>query len=299
MSEGASPPRISVCVVCRNEADKLEACLQSVGWTDEILVMDLHSSDGSADVAERHGATVVTRDPFPIVEPLRNELARRATGEWILALDPDERVSPHLADELRRLSGRDDIDLVEIPFSHWDFGHPPTHPLHRFDPKPRFYRRERVSWPDEPNTLPAVAPDRVHRLPARDDLVIVHERNRTVAEAIDRALRYAPAEARARIERGETFTARAMFRRLAQKARRQFVEARAFDDGVPGVVRAAALVAFDFYVWAAFWQQSGARRTPEDDRYTRRIGRAVDIGWTLLRTARGLLGALRRGRGDG
>ena len=186
-------PAISVCVVCRNEADKLDACLDSVAWADELLVMDLQSGDGSAEVAERHGATVVRREPFPIVEPLRNELAARARGEWILALDPDERVSQGLAEELRRISRRDDVDLVEIPFTHWDFGYPPSHRLHRYDPKPRFYRRERVSWPAEPNTLPTVARERRHRLPDRDELVIVHHRNRTVSEAIDRALRYAPA----------------------------------------------------------------------------------------------------------
>jgi len=287
-------PSISVCVVCRNEADKLEACLDSAAWADEILVIDLQSADGSAAVAKRHGATVVTREPFPIVEPLRNELAARARGDWILALDPDERISPGLAEELRRVASRDDVDLVEIPFQHWDFGHPPTHRLHRYDPKPRFYRRERVAWPDEPNTLPRVAPERVHRLPDRDDLVIVHDRNRTVAEAIDRALRYAPAEARARIDAGETFTARAMFRRLAQKSRRQFLDARAFDDGVPGIVRAATLVAFDFYVWAAFWQLSGARRTPEDDRYVRRVGRTVDVAWRAFRAVRAPLRRLRR-----
>ena len=293
MSEAASPPGISVCVVCRNEADKLDACLESIAWADEILVMDLESSDGSVGVAERHGATVVVREPFPIVEPLRNELAAGAANDWILALDPDERVPPGLAAELRRVSARDDVELVEIPFTHWDFGHPPAHRLHRFDPKPRFYRRDRVSWPGEPNTLPKVAPDRVHALPARDDLAIVHDRNRTVAEAIERALRYAPAEAQALIDRGETFTARAMFRRLAQKSRRQFVEARAFDDGVPGVVRAATLVAFDFYVWAAFWQMSGAQRTQEDDRDVRKIGRAVDLAWSMFRIVRVPVRAVR------
>ena len=291
MTEEAS---ISVCVVCRNEADKLEACLKSVAWADELLVMDLRSDDGSAEVAERHGATVVTRDPIPIVEPLRNELAARARGKWILALDPDERVSPGLADELRRLAARDDVDLVEIPFTHWDFGYPPTHRLHRFDPKPRFYRRDRVSWPVEPNTLPTVAPERLHKLANSDELVIVHDRNRSIPEALDRAMRYAPAEAQARIDAGETFTARRMIRRLAQKAHRQFVEARALDDGVPGLVRATVLVAFDFYVWASFWQMSGAQRSAEDDRYVRRIGRVLRLASNSMRAARGPIRVARR-----
>ena len=277
---------ISVCVVCRNEADKLEACLKSVAWADEILVLDLESSDGSADVAARHGATVVTREPIPIVEPLRNELASRARGKWILALDPDERVSPGLADELRRLAAREDVDLVEIPFTHWDFGYPPSHRLHRFDPKPRFYRRERVSWPAEPNRLPSVPPERLHKLAHRDELVIVHERNRTSPEALDRAIRYAPAEAQAMIDRGETFTARRMLTTLAGKTRKQFVYGEPWRDGMPGLLRATVLVAFHIYVWACFWQLSGARRAPEDDALLRRIGRSVAAGRAVYRAAR-------------
>jgi (heptosyl)LPS beta-1,4-glucosyltransferase len=287
-------PAISVCIVCRNEADKLEACLESVAWADEVIVMDLESGDGSAEVAERRGATVFSREPIPIVEPLRNELASRARGEWILALDPDERVSPGLAEELRRVAARDDVDLVEIPFTHWDFGYPPSHPLHRYDPKPRFYRRERVSWPAEPNKLPSVPPERLHKLANRDELVIVHDRNRTIPEALDRAMRYAPAEAQARIDAGETFTARRMIRRLAQKTHRQFVEARALDDGVPGLVRATVLVAFDFYVWASFWQMSGAQRSAEDDRYVRRVGRVLRLASNATRAARGPIRVARR-----
>ena len=287
-------PSISVCVVCRNEADKLDACLESARWADEMVVLDLSSTDDSAEVARKHGARVVVREPVPIVELVRDEVAAAATGDWILALDPDERVSPGLAEELRRLSARDDLDLVEIPYQHWDFGYPPSHPLHRYDPKPRFYRRERVSWPVVPNTLPTVAPERLHRIPGRDELVVVHDRNRTIPEAIERALRYAPAEAQARIDAGETFTARRMIRRLAQKSHRQFVEARAFDDGVPGIVRAGALVAFDFYVWAAFWQMSGAQRTPADDRYVRGIGRVLRLASNARRAARGPIRAGRR-----
>lgn len=282
----SAPVSISVCIVCRNEADKLEACLESVAWADEILVMDLESHDGSKAVAERHGATVVVREPIPIVEPLRNELARRARGEWILALDPDERVSPGLAAELRRLSARDDVDLVEIPFTHWDFGYAPSHRLHRFDPKPRFYRRERVSWPVEPNTLPKVPAERLHRLENRDELVIVHDRNQTIPEALERAVRYAPAEAQAMIDRGEVFTARRMLATIGGKTRKQFVYGEPWRDGVPGVLRATVLVAFHVYVWACFWQLSGARRTPQDDALLRRIGRVVGAGRAVYRAAR-------------
>jgi (heptosyl)LPS beta-1,4-glucosyltransferase len=282
----SSSPRISVCIVCRNEADKLEACLESVGWADEIVVLDLDSTDPSAEVARSHGARVLSHEVIPIVEPLRNVVAEKASGEWILALDPDERVSPGLADELRRLSGRTDIDVVSIPFTNYDLGYPASHPMHRYDPKPRFYRRDRVRWPETPNALPKIDPERVFSLPPQDDLVMIHERNRNVAEAIERALRYAPAEAKAMVDAGEVFTARAMLRTLAAKAYKQFVVGRPWRDGVPGFLRAGLLVVFHFYVWAAFWQLSGAERTHEDDRLMGRIGIAIELARAPGRLAR-------------
>ena len=256
--------------------------------------MDLASSDGSAEVAREHGARVLDHEPVPIVELVRNEVASAASGDWILALDPDERVAPGLPDELRRLSGRDDLDAVAIPVMNYDFGFPASSPIHRFDPKIRFYRPDRISWPTEPNELPEIDPARLHRLPQREDLVLVHDRNRSIPEALERAIRYAPAEAQALLDSGEVFTARKMLLRVVRKARKQYVEARAFDDGVPGIVRATVLVTFHFYVWASFWQLSGARRTVEDDRLLRRIGRAVEFAFGTARAVRAPVRLARR-----
>jgi glycosyltransferase involved in cell wall biosynthesis len=286
--------RISVCIVCRNEADKLPPCLDSVRWADEVIVMDLESDDGSAEVAARHGARVLRREPIPIVEPLRAELAAEATGDWILAMDPDERVSEGLAAALRRASRRDDIDAVEIPFTHYDFGYQPTHRLHRYQPRPRMYRRGVVEWPSEPNRHPPVADGRVLRLPEKDEVVMIHDRNRSVVEALDRVVRYAPAEAQAMIGRGEVFTARRMFATLGGKARKQFIDGEPWLDGLPGIMRAAVLVVFHFYVWACFWELSGASKTAEDDAYVWRLAAPVRALRGFYRLMRFPLSILRR-----
>lgn len=270
-------PRISACIVCRNEADKLPACLESARWADELVVLDLSSEDDSADVAASYGARVLSREPVPIVELVRNEVAAAATGDWILALDPDERVSPQLAELLRELSGRDDVDVVTIPVMNHDFGYPARTEVHRHDPKPRMYRKDKLRWPEIPNKLPELPQGRTYHVPLRDELSLVHERNRTIPEALGRAIRYAPAEAQALIDAGEIFTARKMVRHVGGKFYRQFVHARSLDEGMPGLIRGFVLASFHFYVWACFWQLSGAQRTREDDRYLRRFARPLRL----------------------
>ena len=277
-----TPPAISVCLVCRNEADRLPAALESVRWADEIVVMDLESTDGSADLARAHGARVVVREPVPIVELIRNEIAAHATGAWILVRDPDERITPALAAELRRASSREDLDAVVVPRMNYDLGYPPSNPRERYEPQLRMYRRSAVAWPTVPNALPVVPEARTHRVAARDELVMLHDRSRNVPEVVDRIARYALPQAQAMLDRGEVFTARAMIRALATRTYRQLVAGRAWRDGVPGLLRVGILVGFHFYVWAAFWQLSGARRTAEDDRYVRRLGAGLDV---LRRTA--------------
>ena len=270
------PPTISVCLACRNEADRLAECLESVRWADEVVVMDLESTDGSAELARSLGAKVVIRPPVPIVEMIRNEIAAHAGGEWILVLDPDERISPALADELRRVAARDDVDAVVIPRMNYDLGYPPSNPRERYEPQLRMYRRAAVAWPTVPNALPEVPEARTHRVAARDELVMVHDRHRNVPEVVDRVARYAVLQAQSMIDRGEVFTARAMLLSLGRRTYRQLIAGRAWRDGVPGLLRVGIIVGFHFYVWAAFWQLSGARRTPEDDRTVRRFGAALE-----------------------
>jgi glycosyltransferase involved in cell wall biosynthesis len=279
---------ISVCIVCRNEADKLGPCLESVSWADEIIVMDLSSSDNSAALAKEHGARIITRAPVPIVELVRNEVAAVAVGEWILALDPDERVTPGLARALVQLRQRADLDAIAIPIMNFDLGYPASNPLHRYDPKPRMYRRSRVQWPVIPNALPKIDESRLYRLPQCDDVVIIHDRNRNIPEILDRVIRYAPSEAQSMIDRGQVFTARGMLVALSRKIYKQFFVGQPFRDGVPGALRASILVAFHFYVWASFWQLSGGRRTAADDRLLQRLGAVIEIPRQLLRICRAL-----------
>jgi hypothetical protein len=139
------------------------------------------------------------------------------------------------------------------------------------------YRKAAVTWPEIPNALPKVSAERTHTIPARDELVMLHDRSRNIPEVVDRIARYAVPQAQAMLDSGEVFTARAMVVSLSRRLYRQLIAGRAWQDGVPGLLRVGILVGFHFYVWAAFWQLSGAKRTGEDDRYTRRLG------WVLER----------------
>ena len=199
-----------------------------------------------------------------------------------------------LADQLSALRGRDDLDAVVVPRMNLDFGYAPSSAAHRYEPQLRMYRKAAVEWPLFPNALPDVPEHRVFRIPARDELVLVHDRSRSLVEVLDRAVRYAPIQGAAMAEAGQEFGARRMLAALAEKSYREFVVAEAWDDGVPGLVRAGILVAFRFYVWVGFWEAAGRPRTKQDDAYLRRVGRAMRAADAALRATMRLRRLARR-----
>ncbi len=97
-------PRVSLCMIVRNEEANLPACLESVaGLVDEIVIVDTGSTDSTRAVAARYGARVFD---FPWVDSFaaaRNESLRHARGAWILWLDADDRLDPANRERLRAL----------------------------------------------------------------------------------------------------------------------------------------------------------------------------------------------------
>jgi len=94
---------LSVIMICRDEADRIEAALASVhGWADEIVVLDSGSTDETVEICRRYTERVEVTD-WPGFGIQKQRALDRATGDWVLSLDADEVVS----DELRR-----EIDLV-------------------------------------------------------------------------------------------------------------------------------------------------------------------------------------------
>ena len=113
-------PRLSVCLIVKNEERHLDRCLLSVrGLADEIVVVDTGSSDGTVAIARAHGARVFEfawQDDFSLA---RNFSIEQATGDWILAIDADESIATRDHDVIRALLRRDDADAVIVAQRHY------------------------------------------------------------------------------------------------------------------------------------------------------------------------------------
>jgi glycosyltransferase involved in cell wall biosynthesis len=96
-------PQLSAFVITKNEAADIAGCLESVaGIADEIVVVDSHSEDETVNICRRLGARVLTRD-FDGYGAQKQFALDQTSGDWALSIDADERVTPALALEMRRI----------------------------------------------------------------------------------------------------------------------------------------------------------------------------------------------------
>ncbi len=94
--------RVSVITITLNEERNIGACLESVRWADEVIVLDSGSTDRTVEIAKSF-TDKVERVQWKGYGGTRNMGLDRATGEWVLWLDADERVTDELAAEIREI----------------------------------------------------------------------------------------------------------------------------------------------------------------------------------------------------
>lgn len=139
--------KLSVIIITKNEAENIRACLESVAWADEIIVVDAGSSDATVEICRELKTRVFVHD-WPGFGAQKNRALAYASYDWVLSLDADERVTPELRVEIESALQNAPADGYEIPrlssfcgrFMHYSGWHP--------DFVLRLFRRGRGSFSD-------------------------------------------------------------------------------------------------------------------------------------------------------
>ncbi len=114
--------KISAYILTFNEAEKIKAAVESVLWADEVVVVDSHSTDGTAEIAAGLGARVV-QVPFSGFGDLRNRAVDLCRHDWIFSLDADERCTKAVRDEvLALLAGSPLFEVYRVPRRNYMMG---------------------------------------------------------------------------------------------------------------------------------------------------------------------------------
>lgn len=145
---GASPanhrPPVSGVVICINEADRIGACLDSLAWCEQIIVLDSGSTDQTVRIAEARPGVEVHHRPFDDYIQQKNAALDLCTHDWVMSLDADELLPPALVEEIARLDF--DVAGYEIPRQTFLGDHLIRHGTWRGDHKLRLFRRSLGRW---------------------------------------------------------------------------------------------------------------------------------------------------------
>lgn len=107
--------KLSVIIITKNESANIRACLESVAWADEIVVVDSASTDGTQEIAREFTPQVHVHADWPGFGAQKNRALDYASKDWVLSLDADERVTPELRAELEAVLLDARADGYEIP----------------------------------------------------------------------------------------------------------------------------------------------------------------------------------------
>ena len=130
---------LTVVIAARNEAGNIGACIESVRWAREILVVEDGSTDETRSIAEGAGARVLA-NPFVTIGLQRNFAIERASSGWILVVDADERGSPSLAGEIEKILEAPRFDAYRIPRRNFFLGREVRHGGWESDRPVRLFR---------------------------------------------------------------------------------------------------------------------------------------------------------------
>jgi glycosyltransferase involved in cell wall biosynthesis len=139
--------KISAYIIAYNEAEKIAAAVNSVLWADEVVVIDSHSQDDTARIAEALGARVVQVE-FKGFGELRNQALQACRYEWVFSLDADERCTPEARDEILRVVATPDAaDVYYVPRRNYFMGrwikYSGWYPNYR---QPQLFRRDCLEY---------------------------------------------------------------------------------------------------------------------------------------------------------
>jgi glycosyltransferase involved in cell wall biosynthesis len=118
---------LTIGILTLNEAKRIQACVNSAQFANEIIVFDSGSRDDTVAIATQAGAKVYSNPDWQGFAEQRNRLLQHASGDYIFFLDADEEISPALAQEILAIVAQGGNAIGKICWEQVAFGVPLTH----------------------------------------------------------------------------------------------------------------------------------------------------------------------------
>jgi glycosyltransferase involved in cell wall biosynthesis len=252
---------LSVVIIVRNAAHQLPACLASVRFARECLVVDSGSEDATVATAQALGARVIEH-PWLGFGPQKQFAVAQAAHDWVLCLDADERVTPELQASIEQALVHPESGAYRFARCNRFMGRYLRHGEGYPDWSLRLFDRRQARWSDDSIHEKVLTEVRVGTL-AGD---LLHDSAETLARYLDKQNRYTTLAAEAACCQGRRVSAgRLLLSPLVRFCKFYFVR-QGFRDGVPGLVHIAVGCFNSFLKYAKMLERHAADGQVGDSR---------------------------------
>ena len=254
---------LSVVISVFNGEKELEDCLKSASFADEIIVVNSSSTDKTLGIAQKYTDKIFTRPNNLMLNINKNFGFSKASGEWILSLDADERITPELQKEIlstlnSQLSTTDGywIPRKNIIFGKW-IEHSGWYPDHQL----RLIRRGKGKFPEEHVHEAIKVEGEVGYLKNN----ITHNNYESISQFLHKlATIYGPNEAEQLIKKGYSFDFRDAIRFPVKEFLSRFFAREGYRDGFHGLMLSLLMAFYHFIVFAYIWEKQKFKQIDDE-----------------------------------
>jgi len=229
-----SEQTISAIIITLNEADNLPECLQTLKFCHEVIVLDQQSRDQTSRLAEALGARVISTDIWLGFGLQKQRALDTATGDWILSVDADERITPELAREIQHAIQTDLVDGYFLKRRSQFLGKWMRHGGWYPDRILRLAKRERARFDPTPIHEKMLVDGNVSEL----KYPLLHYSYRSVEDVLAKQKSYAIASGKKKLADGQSAGVATALFRSAWTFTRLFIFQLGFLDGRHGLIAA-------------------------------------------------------------
>ncbi len=277
----STPVMISCVIPTRNEAHNLAYAMASLHWCDEVVVVDMESTDGTPDIAFSLGARVMAVERNPAFDMSRKVGLDAARNEWVLALDADEMVPPALAEALSDVVRGSEYDVAVMPRLNFKFGIQRGGSLWP-DYQRRLYRKDAVGFIPIIHQYLQIRSERVKWFPVREELALHHFNYNALEQQIEKLNKYTSAAAMYAREGARASLWRIGLERFAAL----HVKHGGWKDGIPGLWWSSHSAFYDMVQHRKWLEFTAAGTMADTEHMIERLNRETSAD-ALARLERG------------
>lgn len=241
---------LSIVIIAKNEEARIKACLESVKWAQEIIVLDNGSSDKTLDIAKEYTKNIFTYHDIDF-SSLRNKGMEKAKGEWVLFVDADERVLASLKDEIIELIHKGEFSAIAISRKNIIFGQQVRYGPYKKDWVIRLLKKSDFkSWIGKIHEYPKFKGELGY-----SNNSFLHLTHRDLDQFILKSLEWSKIDAKLRLESKHPPMSGWRFLRIfITETFNQGIKRRGFFGGTVGIIDSILQVFFLYMTYVRLWQ---------------------------------------------